>query len=292
MKPKVFAIIINLNGKRHIIHCLKSLTQLSVENLKIIVVDNNSTDGSIEIIKRQFPKVEIIHNKVNLGYAGGVNKGVKWAMDKNADYVLILNNDTVFGRNFLSVLLKTLEERPKVGILGSKIYFYGNSKKIWFAGGIIDRKRFSGGHIGYKEKDKGQYDNLKEVDFITGCTMLIKHEVFEKIGFFDNRYFLYYEDVDFCVRAKRAGFKIIFVPQSILYHKVSAGKENSPFMSYLLARNHFLFLEKNAPFNIKIREFLRLPKTIYEHYKKDEKFALLGIRDYFLRRFGNRDYWS
>lgn len=292
MKPKVFAIIVNFNGKEYISHCLKSFRQLSVENFKIIVVDNNSTDGSVEMIRRQFTKVGVIQNKINVGYAGGANKGVKLALQESADYVLLLNNDTVFDKNFLSTLLEVSGKKLKVGILGPKIYFYDNPKKIWFAGGIIDRKRFTGSHIGYKEKDNGQYNDPREVDFITGCTMFIRREVFEKVGFFDRRYFMYYEDVDFCVRAKRAGFKIVFVPQSVLYHKIAKEKENSPLMSYLLARNHFLFLEKNAPLKIKIHEFFRLPKTLYEHYRKNEKFALLGIRDYFLRRFGNRDYWS
>lgn len=288
---KVFVVILNFNSGQQIVNCLSSVLQGQNSLVKILVVDNGSKDNSLEFISDQFPSVEIIKNEQNLGFAGGNNRGIKFALDNSAEYIFLLNPDTTINRNTVKNLLEIIESDKKIGIVGMKVYSMDN--KIWSCGGEIDKKRFTGGLIGFGEKDHGLYDKEKEVDFISGAAMFVKREVFENIGPFPRDYFLYYEDVDFCLRAKKAGFKIYFTPHSIVYHDWSSiiGKK-SPMKEYFMARNHFLFLEKYAPLRIKFRELLRLPKTIYEHYRKDEKFALLGIRDYFLRRFGNRDYWS
>lgn len=288
---KVFAIVLNFNSKEHIVKCLRSLSQLSIKNFKPIIVDNNSTDGSVEMVKKQFRKIKIIQNKNNLGYAKGNNLGIKYALKNNADYIFLLNPDTTLENNAINELLYAMEANARIGIAGPKIYT--KNGRIWSCGGEIDKKRYTGGLIGFGGKDHGQYDQEAEVGFISGTAMFIRRVVFEKVGLLPHDYFLYYEDVDFCLKAKQAGFKIYLIPHSIAYHDwSSAVGKKSPMKEYFMARNHFLFLEKHAPFFIKFREFLRLPKTFYEHYRKDEKFALLGIRDYFLRRFGNRDYWS
>jgi len=195
-------------------------------------------------------------------------------------------------------MLAAMEKDETVGIAGPKIYNASQHSrcvqgftKIWSCGGKIDPMRYSGGLIGIGEKDRGQYDRKGKVDYVSGTAMLIKREVLDMTGLFHGKYFGYYEDVELCLRAKKAGFRVIFVPKAVICHKESSSfGKNSPAQSYYMARNHLLFLERNAPWQIKIRELIRLPKTIREHWQRGETFALLGIRDYCLRRFGKRDY--
>lgn len=288
---RIFTVILNFQSGKFLLKCVGSVLKTDSLPLEIIVVDNASTDESVRMVETQFRKVKIIRNVKNLGFAGGNNVGIRYALKNNADYIFLLNPDATIETNTISNLLETMEKGGQSGIVGPKIC--SPDGKIWSCGGKVDIKRFTAGLIGFGEKDRAQYNNKKEADFISGTAMFIAREVFEKIGFLTEDYFLYYEDVDFCMRAKKSGFKLYFSPHSVVYHDWSfvVGRK-SPQKDYFMARNHLLFLERHAPFFVKFRELLRLPKTICEHCRKGEKFALLGIKDYFLRRFGEYDYWS
>ncbi len=293
-------VIVNWNSGKELKRCLESIEGAGyMEN--VLVVDNGSKNR-FAVHGSRF-KVKTIENKENLGYGGGNNVGIKYFLDKKKKFILILNPDTEIYKNTIPNLLKVMEEDKVIGIIGPKIYASLDSstslgmtkegKIIWSAGGIIDKNRYSGGLIGLGQDDCGQYEKLKEVDFVSGTAMLIRSEVFEKIGLFEKLYFMYYEDVEFCQKAKKAGFRVKYVPTAkILHCESSSIGKNSPKQEYYMARNHLLFVERNAPIIIRFREVIRLIKTIYEYYRKGEKYALLGIKDYYFRRFGRYDYRS
>lgn len=299
MDRKVFCIILNWDGKRYLKSCLDSVFASSYKNLTVVLVDNFSKDGSSEFVKKNYKKAVLIQNRSNLGWTGGNNKGIRYALKKNADFIFILNNDTMVDKKCIEELVKEIVKKDDIGIVGPKIYLNTNGKKtkrISFAGGKFTSNRYFGVHIGNNKIDNGAYDKVQKTEFITGAAIMIKSEVFKKIGLFDDKYFIYYDEADFCMRAKRQDYEILYVPSAYVYHAFSGTVElNSPFQNYYTTRNHYLFVEKNAPLDVKIREFLRTPKTAYEFLKSKnknrKKYSLLGIRDYYMRRFGKRTYW-
>ena len=248
MRKRLGIVIVNWNNKREILKCLKSLKKAGCLNLNnVVVVDNGSTDGSVEKLRTQYLELrtKIRENKENLGYAEGNNRGINYLLKRGIQYILILNPDTVVEKDAINKLLEVMKKDKTIGIVGPKIY--DKDKKIWSCGGVIDKWRYSGGLIGLGEKDKGQYDEMREVDYISGTAILVRRKVFEAVGWFEAQYFAYYEDAELCLRAKKKGLKIVFVPDAVIYHKESSsfGKD-SPAHSYYMARNHLLYVERNA----------------------------------------------
>lgn len=257
-------VVLNYKGIAVTLACIESLRKIKAKdfNYKIIVVENNSQDGSSEELS-QLKDIELIQNQQNLGFSGGMNTGIKFALSRNYDALVILNNDTYVDENFLQALNGSVKNAD---IISPKIYFAPGyefhkdrykkaelGKVIWYAGGEIDWDNVIGVHIGVDEVDSGKY-NKREISLATGCCMYVKTEVFKKIGLFDEKYFLYLEDMDFCVRAKKAGFKIIFEPKSIIWHKnaSSAGGSGSKLQDYYFTRNRLRFAFKYAKLNTKI----------------------------------------
>lgn len=277
----LYVIILTYNNEKTIDKLLNSLSPLK-SKLKVMVVDNNSKDYTLSIVGK-YGWVSVLKNKNNLGFSAGNNKGIKYALSKKADVIFILNPDTILRKDFISNMSKSLKEfnmENELGLMGPKIY--DESEKIWSLGGKLDKKRYSS--ILIKKISKN-------LDYISGTAIFIKKEVFNQIGFFKEDYFLYYEDLDFCQRAKNAGYAMEIDSRISITHKESStvGK-NSPIMQYYLARNHLLFLSRFAPLRIKIREAIRLPKTLMEAKKR--KYELLGIFDFLIRRFGKSAYWN
>jgi GT2 family glycosyltransferase len=247
MKPKVDIILVNWNRADLTIECLRSLKAIDYPDHELIIVDNASTDGSAGVLKSSFPDARLFVNDRNLGFAGGNNVGVRYAVDNNADYVLLLNNDTEVDPRFLSELVAATEADPKIGIAGSKIYYFSEPRRLWYAGGSVDLWTGDTHHIGENELDAGQYDVAKDTDYVSGCAMLIKRRVLEEIGLFDERMFLYYEDSDYCMRARRHGYRVVYVPSSVVWHKVSSttGKVKDLQLFYG-TRNMLIFEKRNA----------------------------------------------
>lgn len=248
MQPKVSIIVLNWNGKNHTVECLNSLSKLDYSNYEVILVDNGSSDGSVDFLKSKFPNICLIENKRNLGFAEGNNVGVRHAMKTGADYVLLLNNDAVVDGAFLKELVLIAERDEKVVLVGPKIYNYYEKNIIESAGysqSILKSKTFP---IGYREEDKGQYDEPKEVDFISGCAMLVKKNVVKDYGVFDSDFFAYCEDQDLCYSVTKRGDKIMYAPKSRIWHKVSAstGGYKSPISVYLFTRNRIRFVLKQG----------------------------------------------
>lgn len=245
----------NWNGNTDTRECLMSLENLKSQtsDFNIILVDNASQDNSVKDVQKEFPTVDIIRNNENLGFTGGNNIGIKRALDQGADLVWLLNNDTTIDKIALQALVGSFDD-VRVGIAGSKIYFspgrefhknrYKKSEQgnvLWYAGGVIDWQNMYASHRGTDEIDNGQYDIAEETPFVTGCSMMVKREVFEKVGLLDEKFFAYLEDLDFCLRAKQAGYKLIYVPRSIIWHK-NAGSSGvgSQLHQYYMTRNRLL----------------------------------------------------
>lgn len=264
-------VVVHFGENTLLLKCLKSLTDI-IEPSHVVVSNNNPLSLKPEL-RRDFPAVHVVDNASNLGYAGGINSGITFALTKNPSHVLIITEDTTYKKDFLNNIL-AYGNANHLDIVGPTVLDQDNN--VWYGGGEIDPVRYSAGH------KKGK------TDYVPGCCVLVKKEVFEKIGILDDRYFIYYEDADFDLRAMHAGFRIGVCPDAIAYHDTYHTPQAYKNMDYYLARNHLLFLWKHAPWYIKFRELARLPKTFYEHFMKKEYDAIEGIRDFFLEKYGKR----
>jgi len=299
MNPRVFIIILNWNNWLDTFECLESLKNNDYLNYEVVIVDN----GSDEKPQSPNPDIKIIYNKENLGFSEGNNVGIKYALEHGADYVLLLNNDTVVSNDFLSKLVKAAESNEEIGMVGSKIYFYDQKDRIWFAGGKVNWLYNKGEMRGYNEIDQGQYDlpEIQESNYLTGCCLLVKKNVIEKIGLLSEEYFLYYEDTDWSFSAQKAGFKTVFVPGSKIWHKGSQSSiAKSESYIYYHIRNGLIFAKKYAPWYINpiihldiiwriIKQFIKLfipSKRIWV------KPTLLGIKDFYLNKKGKYENWN
>ncbi len=244
MSEQVTIVILNWNGLADTLSCLASLANLDRPAHQVVIVDNGSTDGSAKAIREQFPDVTLIENRQNLGFTGGNNVGVRHALVTGADYVLLLNNDTEVAPDFLQHLLMVAQADPALGIVGPLIYYHSQPDVIWSAGGAIDWRRGSTRMVGLDERDTGQFGSEpQEVDFVSGCAMLVRKSVLEQVGLLDERFFAYYEEVEWCVRVQRAGYKVVRVPRSRIWHKISPQvRADSPVVHYYMTRNQLLFL--------------------------------------------------
>ena len=306
MTNKVFIIVLNYNGGKFTKNCLLSLKDINYSNCFILVVDNGSSDNSLNIIENVVEKefyqgsknipVKIIENKKNLGFAGGNNRGIEYALKNGADYILLLNNDTICqDKDFLNKMIEAGEKNGRIGIVGPRIYF--NDGKIWFAGGKINFLKTKAWHIGYGESKNSFLESglAKEVDYITGCCLLIKKEVVNKIGLMPEDYFLYYEDVQWCINARKSGYKCVYVPYAWIYHNASStAKEFSPPYIYYHTRNSLILGWRNNNWILRIIvilfSFWILLKQIIKliiGYKKDwAKIIIRGVFDFYRGKTG------
>jgi len=300
---KVLISLIDFNGSKNTLLCLDSLNKVKAEGfeLNVVVVDNASNEKFQTEKEYKNFSLKIIRSETNLGFAGGQNLGIKYGLENGIDYFVILNDDVILEENFLLKLLKTFDKEKNCGIVSPKIYFakgYEFHKErydvkdlgnvIWYAGGKMDWQNMIAAHRGVDEVDKGQYEKLEKTDFASGCCAAIKREVFEKVGLFDEKYFLYYEDNDLSQRIKKAGFAIYYQPKAFLWHlnAGSAGGSGSSLQDYYITRNRLLFGFKFASFKTKlalIKESLRLMLAGRPWQKK-------GAVDYYLGRFGKGSY--
>jgi len=243
--PKVFIIILNYNGSGVLKKCLTSVFKIDYSNFEIVIVDNNSTDGSLEMAKTNFSKAIFIKNEANLGFAAGNNVGIKFALERAADFVLLLNNDVEVEKNFLTQLINIVAENEKIG-LASPIIFDGQTKEIWFSGGHINWWRVKTNH-----ERKIRTERFFNSQVITGCAMLVRAEVFQKAGLLDEEFLLYWEDADFSLKSKKAGFQNVVVSSSWIYH-FEKSRENPENKTYWLVISGLIFFRKNANFLFKI----------------------------------------
>lgn len=298
----VWISIINFNGAKNTIDCLNSLKDLLKDgfNLNIVVIDNGSKEKLSLSIFADLP-IKVLRSERNLGFSGGHNKGIKYAVENRADFVVILNNDTVVDRKLILELLQSANSDSGIGIIAPKIYFFPGfefhknrykkvdlGKVFWYAGGKIDWKNVIGVHRGVDEVDKNQYEKTEETDFASGCCMMIRADIFKNVGLFDEKYFLYYEDNDLSLRARKKGFKIVYNPKAILWHKnaASAGGSGSYLQDYYITRNRLMFGLKYAP----VRSKIALIKESVKFLFKGRNWQRKGIVDFYLGNFGKGSF--
>ena len=221
--PRVSAIVLNRNNASDTIACLASLSKSDYAALDILVVDNGSDDGSDVAIERAFSNVRLLRARSNLGFAAGMNRGIAQAVRSDAKFVLLLNNDTVVAPDCISHLVRTAVSRPKAGICVPKILFQHLPNIIWSAGAMWKRWPPRVKLIGLGRPDGPDFDQPMDLEYATGCSLLIRLETIAQVGLLDERYFMYQEDYDYCYRCRSAGWSIRYVPGSRVWHKVSAG---------------------------------------------------------------------
>lgn len=318
---KIAIVILNWNGLKDTIPCMESLSAIDYPDCDIILVDNGSTDGSAAILQERFPHVHHIVLPVNQGFAGGNNPGIAAALERGAEYVVLLNNDTVVAPDLLHRFIEGFNAEPRAGILGARIYLFDHRDTLDHLGGLWIKRKAHVQLVGFREKETlPPSPSLLPLDYACGACMIIKRSVFEAIGLLEPRFFLYWEENDFCLRAKRLGFLTFSCPTAKIWHKVAASSKGKPYVTYFTWRSRLLWIERNYPLSSKIAlyctqilpSFLKLlklallkkiqfqilrlfysPEDLAPRRQKILNYtaALTGIRDYCLRRFDRGPPW-
>jgi len=291
--PKVSIVVLNWNGLKDAIECLESLKKITYPNYEMIVVDNGSEGNDADVLEKRYKDyIKVIRNKNNLGWAGGVNKGIEYAIANGSNLLLILNNDIVVGKNFLEPLVKDMLMDENIGIIGPANYCYYEPKKVFSSGQKISYWKG-------KVIELNLLGDSKEVDTLAGCCLLIKKEVIDKIGYFYEPYFLNLEETDYCARAGKTGFKTVCEPKSKVWHKIGATLGKIPASAtYYFYRNKLLFTKRNAPFYIKYPFYfyasLYLVFRFIEELIKRDKMMTFAIKraliDFWTGSFGKKNF--
>ena len=221
MNPSVYIIILNWNGRDLTLDCLKSLAKVKYDNYKILVVDNGSTDNSVKAIKIKYPNINIVRLDSNIGYAAGNNAGFEFIKNKNSKFIIFLNNDTTVDKNFIEPLIKPLIEDLMIGQTVPKIFYANDRDRIWYAGGKVNFWLGLVYHEGIRKVDAELFKDSKITDYATGCCFCMRDKDFEAYEGLDTSFPMYGEDVDLSLRIKDNGKKIMYVPDSFIWHKVS-----------------------------------------------------------------------
>ncbi len=284
MKNKVGIVLVNYKNYKVTIECLKSLQKIDNFNeCEIYVVDNGSNNHSeIELEKEKeiISFVLIVLNK-NMGFAYGNNVGIKKALENGCNYILLLNNDTEVKSDFLTKMLYSANSKR---VVVPKIFYYYKKNIVWYAGGNINWKTGDTNHIGVGKTDSNLYNKKMYTEFASGCCILVNKEIIENVGLLSEDYFMYYEDTDYCARIKKNGYKILYEPKAVIWHKVGASNngEYSEFMAYYMAKNRLKFLRR---YSKKIWLYVGIVRTFLSGVKgillkKNSKKSLIALIDY------------
>ncbi len=242
--PDVTIIVLNWNARDFLPACLTALFALDYPDFSVCLVDNGSDDGSVELVQSQFPQAAIICNHANVGFAAGNNAALRYL---TTEFTVLLNPDVVVDPDWLRQLILPIAADAQIGVAGSKLYYPGG-RLLQHAGGFIDGEQGFPGHFGWHETDTGQYDSLRDVDYVIGAAMAIRRQTLEQIGLLDEGFFLFYEDTDFCFRARRVGYRVVYVPQATAVHveSVKTQKESDSYLRHMYT-SRWRFLLKHYP---------------------------------------------
>ncbi len=292
-RHSVCVVVLNWNGTDDTIKCLRSVERLRYPAFSVLVVDNGSRPETLGLLRAGLGTATLLENEKNLGFALGSNRGIEWALDRGAEYVFLLNNDTVVDPDCLRTLVEVAEGDPSVGIVGAVNFYLEKPDVIWYSGGMVDWRT---GNVWDPtcEKTRTQLDgipSIREVDDVAGSALLIKASVVREIGLMDPRYFLYWEETEWCIRARRRGYRVLASLDARIWHKVSGSA--GPLARYFMIRNRGLFMLRHCPRH-------RLPGFLWRHFRAylgealqafrsgnrtEGVITLIALRDFVLARF-------
>jgi GT2 family glycosyltransferase len=293
--PGVCIIVVNWNNPTDTIDCLRSVYKLDYPCLDVIVVDNGSNDDSVERIRQEYPIVKIMETGKNLGYAGGHNHALKTALLGESRFFLLLNNDTILADDLVSQLSKSLMDHPEACFVAPMILEYDTPEHIFSLGCLLDIKKADGIRLHAGEHKDACNWGSEQVDFADGSALFFDRCLVDAIGMMDEEYFLYFEETDWSVRARKAGFKVVTVPSARMWHKVSATmKKASPIVTYYMTRNSLRLIKQNLPFwssiqsqaYVVLRCFWWILSDLRQGNKQHAVSRLEGLHDFFRSTFG------
>ena len=244
--PAVWCIVLAYNGIDLTLECLATLRAQDYPNLHLLVVDNASTDDTVEILRAQAPDVEVLPANANLGYAGGNNLGMRHALEHGADLLFLVNNDTRLDAHCVTALVEEIQQAPTCGAVGPMVYTWDNWQTISSAGGVVDWVAADAINVGAGQIDQEQY-GARSVDFVNGCGMMVSKTAVERVGLIDERFFMYWEETDWCVRMHEAGLDVRFQPRAKMQHKAPlTWEQQSPLTLYYMGRNRLFFIARHG----------------------------------------------
>jgi len=278
----VAVVMANYNGRKYLKGCIESIRQQTYKNLFITIVDNCSADHSANFLLDEYPEIDLITCDENKGFATGNNIGIRYAVRQGAEYVLLLNTDTVIEPLLIEKLVHAADGGTAVAV--PKIYSDKRRMKIWYAGGGMDTVNGKSYHYGWSEKT-----GIRDVDFACGCCVLIPRDILEKAGMFDEKYYLYFEDTDLSFRWRKKGIPIRYVPEARMWHRIggSGGKDGN-LKHYYMIRNHLYFIKKyqdeiqKKVYRVALDVFIE--RVLKEHNQEKRRYAWWGILDFYMGR--------
>ena len=290
MDKKYLIILLNYNNWQDTIECVHSLINSGTGSSNIVIIENCSTDNSREKLSEEIPAIKVIHSDKNLGFTGGNNVGLKYALENNFDYAIVLNNDTIVeSESSVKDLIDEMDRNPDFTLSTGRIFYYPEKEKIWYDGGRVIKWRASEQHFNFRKNinDVKLNDDLREIDFISGCFMCIRMKDLPRLGYMDENFFIYLDDLEYSSRASKRGMKMLYIPKSIIYHKARGEGNHTPKLIYYSIRNRRLVI--NLHFGIITKfyfEIVLIIKRIMWFIKSRKYFHILNqaIKDY------NRNY--
>jgi hypothetical protein len=287
--PAWQVIVLSWNRREDTLQCLQSLSRIGRQDVGIICVDNGSRDGSADAIRAAFPSVTLLETGENLGYCGGNNVGLRHALERDAEWVLLVNNDATVAEDVVDGFERVIRERPLAGVLAGKVYFADRRSTIWFAGQRVGALvGYSGRPRGYGRADGPRYQEVVDTGRAVGALMAISRKAIGAVGLFDDDLFAYVEDVDFALRVRHAGLEVVFAPDARAWHAVSAstgGEAATTDALYYGARNTVIVLERRRPLgrvgNAARRGSILASYVVLALNRVDRRAALAAVREGF-----------
>ncbi len=292
MNTNYLIILLNYNNWKDTIECINSLKNSGVKDSNILVMENSSKDESLIKLKTETPLVKIIELNENLGFTGGNNLGIKYASENNYDYAIVLNNDTIIeSEDSITILIDEMDKHPDVTLGTGRIFYYPDKDKIWYDGGELIKWRASVTHYNYRKDSRliKLDDNIREINFISGCYMCIRLKDIPKLGYMDENFFIYLDDLEYSARAISKKLKLMYFPKAVIYHKAMGEEKQTPKMVYYSMRNRKLLINKHFGLITKLYfEIVLVIKRIVWFFtnKKYYNLLLYAVRDYKNKYFG------
>ncbi len=293
-RPPVGVVIVNWNLKDSLRETLASFRQVDYPGLQIVVSDNASTDGSVEMVRQEFPEVHLLTREKGVGYAKGASLGMEFLADRTK-YIFSTSNDVIVDREMINVLVDYAEGHPEAGVLGCKIYYHNRGDLLWSAGGRINPVIAHAYHFGWNRRDCPKYNRVRECDYVTGCGFLLRSAVIKRMNFLHADLIFYTEDSDLCYRMRQQGYKIVYVPQAVMWHKTSTTlAKNRALQLHYITRNTLYFLRRHKvgfhPFTFYVHLLIWLPLKmalyLFALRWKNVRGIRNGIRDWSAGKFG------